>query len=409
MGAKADVSIPTAEFICPDNFLVRWLMPEHIVWRKNIRFFVTIFAALAMSVASVSAWASSKEDSQDSASEKQLDLLSSWLVGSWDNIAQVEGEIKAGVPPEQRRQRYAMRYTEIKAPAIKGRIFAIENYDDGNGFKGSLQRISLHRFMLSDDKSAILHEILFLKDKAFRKSLIGNLKPLENITEDDIRSRADCRLYWAYADDRFEGATKKGACVTNSYTDRDITVEGMGQLDADHLVRHDRNFEMSGEEIPRAGYKIADKFDRVSSYTGAYIRRPTLVVHDMEGALRLYRDILGLKLGRLGQDDPESYVYTTFNIPKRTPVMHATMDTDKGGRVLSLVEVKSMIVPNSKNMLRTSAIMINANGRLDEIRKRLIKDGFTVYPNHKLGRTGTEFAFIDADGHLIALYEFPGS
>lgn len=342
-----------------------------------------------------------------SLSEKDMDRLSDWLVGNWDNVAQVQQEIKAGLAADEQRQRYAMRYTEIEASQVKGRIFAIENYDDGTGFKGEMQRVSLHRFMLSDDKQNIIHEILFLKDKAFRKSLIGNLKPLENITEDDIRSREDCRLYWTWTGERFEGATKKGACVTNSYTDRDITVEGQGILEANRLMRHDRNFEMSGEEIPRPGYKEKDVFDRVSDYTGAYIRRPTLVVHDMEGALTLYRDILGLKLGRLNQDPPDSYVFTTFNIPAGTNVMHATLDTDKGARVLSLVEVKTMSVPDSANNLRTSAILINANGRLADIRTRLIKEGYTVYPNHALGKTGMEFAFIDNDGHLIALYEFP--
>jgi len=340
-------------------------------------------------------------------SEQDMDRLASWLVGSWDNIEQVEAEIKDGMEEADRRQRYAMRYSAVTAPAVKGRLFAIENYDDGRGFDGVMQRVSLHRFMLSEDKRAILHEILFLKDKAFRQSLIGNLKPLENITEDDIRAREDCRLYWTWKGTRFEGATKVGACVTNSYTDRDITVEGSGILETGQLMRHDRNFEMSGEEIIRPGYKVADTFKRVSEYTGAYIRRPTLVVHNMDGALSLYRDILGLKLGRLSQDPADSYVYTTFNIPKDTTTMHATLDTDKGARVLSLVEVKSMTVPDRANNLRRSAILINANGRLAEIRERLLKENFVVYPNHALGKTGTEFAFIDKDGHLIALYEFP--
>ncbi len=142
-------------------------------------------------------------------------------------------------------------------------------------------------------------------------------------------------------------------------------------------------------------------------YTGVTIRRPTLMVRNMDRALALYRDILGLRVGRLNQDAPESYVFTIFNIPVGTIVHHATLDTDKAERVLSLIEVKTMPPQRGRAGLRTSAILVNANGRLAEIRKRLITGGYKVLPNHSLAPNGTEFGLIDADGHLIALYEFP--
>lgn len=195
--------------------------------------------------------------------EKTLDLLALWIVGEWDNIKQVEDEIRQNIPKDERRQRFAMRYTEINTPHIHGRTFAIENYDDGNGFSGKMNRVSLHRFMLNKNNSGIIHEILFLKDKAFRKSLIGNIFKLESITDDDIYAREACRLFWHWTGERFEGKTKKGACVTSSYTDRPITVEGSGIFEANRFIRHDRNYEMTGEEIPRAGYESSDVFDRV--------------------------------------------------------------------------------------------------------------------------------------------------
>jgi catechol 2,3-dioxygenase-like lactoylglutathione lyase family enzyme len=144
-----------------------------------------------------------------------------------------------------------------------------------------------------------------------------------------------------------------------------------------------------------------------TAYDGITIRRPTLMVRDMDRALALYRDILGLRLGRLSQDGPDSYVYTAFNIPEGTVVWHATFDTDKEQRVLSLLAVKSMPEPREPKGLRTTAILVNANGRLAEIRERLIAGGYLVLPNHSLAPNGTEFAFEDADGHLIAVYEFP--
>jgi len=88
----------------------------------------------------------SKPKASDELNDDGMDLFASWLVGSWDNIAQVEGEIARGVRVQDRRKRYAKRYTEVKTPDISGRTFAIENYDDGNGFLGKMERVSLHRF-----------------------------------------------------------------------------------------------------------------------------------------------------------------------------------------------------------------------------------------------------------------------
>lgn len=144
-----------------------------------------------------------------------------------------------------------------------------------------------------------------------------------------------------------------------------------------------------------------------SEYQGVYVRRPTLVVSNMDQALALYRDILGLKVSRLSEDSEQSYVFTTFNIPAGTKVMHATLDTDKGARVLSLVEVRGIPKVSSENAVRTAAILMNANGRMDRIKVLLLEGGYTVMPGHKLGATGREFAFLDMDGHVIALYEFP--
>ena len=193
-------------------------------------------------------------------SAPELTTFTAWISGEWDNKAQVEEDKENGVPKNGLRARYAIRYTPVDNSNFKGQLIAIENYDDGQGLSGTMERVSLHRFALSHEKSQIFHDILFLKDKGFRKSLINGLAPLNNITFDDIRFREDCRLYWTWTGEHFEGATQKGHCVTNSYTDRDITVEGSGRLEKGRLTRHDRNFEMNGTEIKRPGYKSADIF-----------------------------------------------------------------------------------------------------------------------------------------------------
>jgi len=120
------------------------------------------------------------------------------------------------------------------------------------------------------------------------------------------------------------------------------------------------------------------------SYVGSYVRRPTLVVGDLDRALTLYRDILGFIVGSVKQDPPTSYVYTAFNIPSNERVRHATLDADNEKRTLSLVEVKSIPDSSQERGIRTVAIIVNANGRLDEILKQLTAAEYIIMPEGKL-------------------------
>jgi catechol 2,3-dioxygenase-like lactoylglutathione lyase family enzyme len=142
-------------------------------------------------------------------------------------------------------------------------------------------------------------------------------------------------------------------------------------------------------------------------YTGGYVRRPTLVVSNMDEALALYRDILGFRLGSLKQDPPDSYVYPAFNIPAGADVMHATLDSDNEVRTLSLVEYKDLMPVDARSDVRRAAVLINANGRFGDIKTKLEEGGFHLLPEHPLGETGVEMGFLDRDGHLIVIYEFP--
>ncbi len=189
-----------------------------------------------------------------------LELFASWIERSWDNIQQIEDEMSSNLVEFERHQRYAMRYTKVATQTLPGLAFAIENYDDGNGFRGAMQRVSLHHFMLSENRDSIVHEIILIKDPVFRSRLKDNLNLLEEITAQDIKVNKNCRLYWRWTSARFEGATKKDSCITNSYSNRDIRVEGSGTLEQNRFIRHDRNFEMTGEEIIRPGHQNAEVF-----------------------------------------------------------------------------------------------------------------------------------------------------
>lgn len=145
--------------------------------------------------------------------------------------------------------------------------------------------------------------------------------------------------------------------------------------------------------------------ETAEEYEGSYIRRPTLVVSDMDASLTLYRDILGFRLGSLKEDPKDSYVFEAFNIPIEATAMHATLDSDNEKRTLSLVEYKGLARIDAQSTVRRGAILVNANGRFGDIKDQLEEGGYTLLSPHKLGPNGIEMGFLDPDGHLIVIYQ----
>lgn len=145
----------------------------------------------------------------------------------------------------------------------------------------------------------------------------------------------------------------------------------------------------------------------VTGYEGAVFRRWSPVVADMDRAIELFTEILGLKLASLSYDPPESYVFEIFGIEPGTPTRHAVFDAGSAKRVLSVVEVPGLRVTRTPPLPRTSVALFNANGRFDAIVEKLRAAGYETLSPHRLGSSGIEIGFIDDDGHLYGLYEIP--
>lgn len=191
--------------------------------------------------------------------DKHFQLMMTWLAGRWDNSAQVEAERRSATPAFDRHLHYAMHYVPIRTPAMDGQVFAIKSYNEG-GFAGPLTRVALHRFRRLPNSSDIGHEFLFLLDPDRFGDLKVSLRALESLKESDVRINSQCRMYWRWQGDHFEGRTRQGQCITSSYTPTKILVEGHGILHAEQLIRHDTNYEMSGELRPRQGGSSPELF-----------------------------------------------------------------------------------------------------------------------------------------------------
>jgi catechol 2,3-dioxygenase-like lactoylglutathione lyase family enzyme len=138
-------------------------------------------------------------------------------------------------------------------------------------------------------------------------------------------------------------------------------------------------------------------------------KRMTLVVADMDRALKIYRDVLGFTLNApVSESSKDSYSYPVFRIPNEAKIRFATLDSKTQERTLALSEVTGIILPKPTPPMMTAAVIrvqdmtatmekIKALGlETTETRKSTSMDGKFSF---------VEQAFVDFDGHLIVLYQ----
>lgn len=146
-------------------------------------------------------------------------------------------------------------------------------------------------------------------------------------------------------------------------------------------------------------------------WTGPSFKRMTIMVSDLDRTVRLWRDILGFEVTVNPQSGPDSYSYPVFNIARGATIRYAMVSAGPyQQRTFAFAEVKGQPI-RAPQEPRLAAAVINANGRLAEIIAKVKAEGLEIVPSQPLvlqtQGTGIEQAFVDWDGHLIVLYEFP--
>lgn len=146
-------------------------------------------------------------------------------------------------------------------------------------------------------------------------------------------------------------------------------------------------------------------------YAGSYYKRQLYVVSDMERALTLWRDVIGFQPGEITTSGPNSYSREVFNVGQEVTMRFCTLSAGPTQvRTLALLEVKGTTLP-PKTGIRTTAAVVDARGRLDEIITKARGMGLTVFTRRDLPSQtqgmGVEQGFLDWDGNVIVLYQFP--
>lgn len=148
----------------------------------------------------------------------------------------------------------------------------------------------------------------------------------------------------------------------------------------------------------------------VGEYKGVLVKRTALVVASFDNSLKLYRDVLGFQLNGISIDKPGSYGYEVFDVPANVQTRFATLNSGPSQvRSLALVEVPG--VQFDPQGPEPAVLVLNANGRLDDILAGIKALGLKVLPERPLPSptqgTGREVGFLDFDNHTLVLYQFP--
>lgn len=140
---------------------------------------------------------------------------------------------------------------------------------------------------------------------------------------------------------------------------------------------------------------------------GLHLKRPCIVVADLERSLSLYRDVLGFRLDYVGQASPESYLYTVFQLPSQAVLTFAALSTEREPRALALTEVKGVELPPVAAPYRVAIVVQIENieaviPQLQALNLEILKPSYFTAD----GRLAfTEQGFYDRDRHLIVLYQ----
>ncbi len=150
-----------------------------------------------------------------------------------------------------------------------------------------------------------------------------------------------------------------------------------------------------------------------AEYDGVYFKRGNVVVSDLERAYKIWIDLFGMQIDTVNTQDADSLAYDLFNVPKVARTRFATLNAGPlQMRTLGIYEVTGVPLA-AQDGIRRGSVVINANGRLDEIRAALPGLGLAMLREKKLvtvdKKVGIETGFYDWDGNLIVLYELPGA
>ena len=135
-------------------------------------------------------------------------------------------------------------------------------------------------------------------------------------------------------------------------------------------------------------------------------QRPNYVVRDLDRALTVYRDILGLDVAFTKDSEKDSYSYEVFQIDNSADMRFAVLSCEGQERVMALTELTNIALDDMTYPSRAAVVFECED--FDGVMQGAKAAGLKVFEESRLetqdGRIGRELGFHDFDGNLIVIY-----
>ena len=137
-----------------------------------------------------------------------------------------------------------------------------------------------------------------------------------------------------------------------------------------------------------------------------YIHRSNFVVADLDRALRLYRDILGLKVDVMMPVKEDSFMFDVFNVDRAATMRIAFLSSpDKRFGAIGLTEVKGVKLPPVLASY-PSVLIVEIKGRFESVYEKTKAEKLDVGKIYELTNPSRrEFPFTDFDGNRIIIMQ----
>ncbi len=159
--------------------------------------------------------------------------------------------------------------------------------------------------------------------------------------------------------------------------------------------------------ISACGQPAGTDMTATDSHQGAAFKRTALMVADIDRALTLYRDALGLTVDEITRSSPESFGYATFKVPPAARFRFAALTAGAQVRTLGLAEVQGIELPALPAPHRSAVVfrvpdMAAAVAQIKALGLELGPSNIDVTSD---GVHFVEQPLVDFDGHLVLLYQ----
>lgn len=183
---------------------------------------------------------------------RTLKLIREWVHGNYNNVAQFEADMAAGLPPELTHRPMHQLFVPVEAPNLEGYIVYQQSSMDGSEDPAMIFRHGLVQYIPDPDSDAIIQRELYFRNAEPYKNLHHNPEILAEVTPDDMTWDAGCDFFLRTneAGDLIGGSLQEGKCVLfNQGMQKNMYADDRVEITATDYRFHGRYIDDEGNIV----------------------------------------------------------------------------------------------------------------------------------------------------------------